>query len=97
MRERNINKYGQGKKIVIRLHKTAFTLIELLVVVCIISLLVGILVPALSKIKQKVRALVSANNQKQIAAGVFCYSADQKNQFPDSVAKLGKRCQLELA
>jgi competence protein ComGC len=75
---------------VIRSHKTAFTLIELLVIVCIISLLVGILVPALSKIKQKVRSLVSANNQKQISAGVFCYAADQNNRFPDSVAKLGK-------
>ncbi|MEN6309481.1 MAG: prepilin-type N-terminal cleavage/methylation domain-containing protein [Anaerohalosphaeraceae bacterium] len=73
-----------------RLHKKAFTLIELLVVVCIISLLVGVLVPALSKVKQKVRSLVSATNQRQIAEGVFCYAADQEDRFPESVAKLGK-------
>ncbi|HML75661.1 MAG TPA: prepilin-type N-terminal cleavage/methylation domain-containing protein [Anaerohalosphaeraceae bacterium] len=73
-----------------RLHKKAFTLIELLVVVCITSLLVGVLVPALSKVKQKVRSLVSATNQRQIAEGVFCYAADQEDRFPESVAKLGK-------
>jgi prepilin-type N-terminal cleavage/methylation domain-containing protein len=73
-----------------QLHKKAFTLIELLVVVCIISLLVGVLVPALSKVKQKVRSLVSATNQRQIAEGVFCYAADQEDHFPESVAKLGK-------
>lgn len=68
----------------------AFTLVELLVVLFVCSLLIGILLPALSKAKKAARSLISANNQKQIVLGVLCYSSDSDGGFPDSVAKLGK-------
>jgi prepilin-type N-terminal cleavage/methylation domain-containing protein len=70
-------------------HKNAFTLVELLVVLSICSLLMGILLPALSKARRSVYSMLSKNNQRSIVMGVLCYSSDNDGQFPDSVAKLG--------
>lgn len=70
-------------------HRTAFTLLELLVVIAIFSLLLGIIVPVLSKVKRSAYSLMSKNNKRQIVMGVLNYSTDQDGRFPESVAKLG--------
>jgi prepilin-type N-terminal cleavage/methylation domain-containing protein len=59
----------------------AFTLIELLVVVAIISLLVSILLPSLSKAKEMARIGVCLSNLHQIGTGFFTYASEDGNGY----------------
>ena len=63
----------------IKIKKTGFTLIELLVVVAIIAILAAMLLPALSRAREKARDTVCVNNLKQLGLAFFMYLEDNDN------------------
>jgi prepilin-type N-terminal cleavage/methylation domain-containing protein/prepilin-type processing-associated H-X9-DG protein len=61
---------------------SGFTLVELLVVISIIAMLLAVLVPALSKVREQARTVVCGTNLKNFGPAVAMYAEDNQGRFP---------------
>jgi len=55
----------------------------------IISMLLGIMLPALGRVRYKARMMLGISNQRQITSAVNLYALDNDDRYPHSVATIG--------
>ncbi len=68
-----------------RCVRAGFTLVDVMVSLAVVVLLIGILLPAIDKVKESARRVVCQSNVRQIGLGVVMYADDYRGQMPSSV------------
>jgi prepilin-type N-terminal cleavage/methylation domain-containing protein len=76
-------------------RRTGFTLVELLVVIGIIAVLIGILLPALSRAREQANLVKCASGLREVNVGILNYSVNNKDSLPTWFTPSGVNFQPE--
>jgi prepilin-type N-terminal cleavage/methylation domain-containing protein len=76
--------------------RKGFTLIELLVVIAIIALLLSILMPSLTKVKEQAKFVIGGNNIRQCGLAEMMYTTENNGNFTNPMDVFNK-CRFHMA